>query len=484
MDERERQRRIAERRRKRRRQAMIMRGITLGLLIVILVLVITLIKGVVFKKDGSKELGQGNKTQTEKNNGGDKGNTDETESETSAGVETVIAEADKLAAMYDYDAAIELLQGVEDYQTNAELQAKAASYAVTKASCVEYAPEDVAHIFYHSLLRDPSKTFDTSAHDQFSIDGMNQWMTTVDEFNKITQSMYEKGYVMVSLKDFATFDEEGNLVTNTIKMPEGKKPFVMSQDDLSYYHSYDGFGIASKLIVDENGEVKNEYIEDDGSVSVGDYDMVPLIDRFVEEHPDFSYKGHKGIIALTGYNGVFGYRTDIAYKTRENLQEDQQKWLDEHPDFDWDADVAAATKVAEAMKADGWEFASHTWGHMDVQGGSLEHIKQDTENWNNYVKNIVGDTNVIIFAHGLDIGDWTGYENNEKFDYMKSQGFDIYCNVDGTTLNWMQRGATYLRMGRMNVDGLRMYYNPEVLEPLFHVSDVFDPARPTPVPGV
>ena len=44
--------------------------------------------------------------------------------------------------------------------------------------------------------------------------------------------------------------------------------------------------------------------------------MVPLIDRFVEEHPDFSYRGAKGIVALTGYNGILGYRTDSSYETR------------------------------------------------------------------------------------------------------------------------------------------------------------------------
>jgi hypothetical protein len=27
-----------------------------------------------------------------------------------------------------------------------------------------------------------------------------------------------------------------------------------------------------------------------------------------------------------------------------------------------------------------------------------------------------------------------------------------------------------------------MYYNPELLEDLFNAKDVFDPARPTPVP--
>ena len=85
---------------------------------------------------------------------------------------------------------------------------------------------------------------------------------------------------------------------------------MLSQDDVSYYHYMDGDGFASKLVVDSNGEVKNEYIEDDGSVSTGDYDMVPLIDTFVKEHPDFSYHGRKGILAMTGYDGILGYRTD------------------------------------------------------------------------------------------------------------------------------------------------------------------------------
>ena len=55
---------------------------------------------------------------------------------------------------------------------------------------------------------------------------------------------------------------------------------------------------------------------------------------FHRRDPDFSYRGAKGTIALTGYDGILGYRTDICYKTRENLQPDQQKFLDDNPDFD------------------------------------------------------------------------------------------------------------------------------------------------------
>ena len=111
--------------------------------------------------------------------------------------------------------------------------------------------------------------------------------------------MYDKGYVLVSPHDMATVNDDGTMSRGKIMVPEGKIPFVLSQDDVSYYHYMDGDGCASKLVLDENGEVKNEYVEADGSVSVGDYDLVPLLDTFIKEHPDFSYHGRKGILAMT-----------------------------------------------------------------------------------------------------------------------------------------------------------------------------------------
>ena len=248
----------------------------------------------------------------------------------------------------------------------------------------------------------------------------------------------------------------------------------------------DGDGYPAKLILDENGDVKNTYIEDDGSVSVGDYDMVPLIDTFVDEHPDFSYHGHKGILALTGYEGVLGYRTDEVYRTREagRVTEYQQKFFDENPDFDWQAEVDQATAVADAMKADGWEFASHTWGHINPVAYGYDATVRDTERWLNNVATVVGDTDVLIFAFGADIGDWQPYTNdNPFFTYFKQNGFNIFCNVDSSQY-WVQFGDNNMRQGRRNLDGYRMYYNPEMLSDLFDVDQAWDSSRPTPVPAM
>ena len=58
---------------------------------------------------------------------------------------------------------------------------------------------------------------------------------------------------MVSLHDMCIVNQDGTVSQGEILLPPGKIPFVLSQDDVSYYHYMDGDGFAQKLIVDENG---------------------------------------------------------------------------------------------------------------------------------------------------------------------------------------------------------------------------------------
>lgn len=390
----------------------------------------------------------------------------------------ILARADKMAAQYNYDKAIKYLKEQPEYENTKAFQKAVTEYENTRATCVEYPLEEVTHVFFHTLIVDTSKAFDGDSDEA----GYNQMMTTVSEFNKIMQSMYDKGYVLVSPHDMAKVNEDGTMSRGKIMLPPGKKAFVLSQDDVSYYHYMDGDGFASRMVLDKNGNVKCEYKEDDGSVSVGDYDMVPLLDSFVKKHPDFSYRGRKGILAMTGYNGVFGYRTDSAYKTGKNLQDNQKEFLENNPDFNFDEEVKDAKKIAEALKKSGWEFASHTWGHKNATESSVEELQADNEKWEKNVAPILGKTDMIIFAFGADIGNWENYSmDNPKFAYYKSRGYNYYCNVDSNQY-WIQITDEYFRQGRRNLDGYRMYYNPDMVSDLFDVSEVWDSSRPTPVP--
>lgn len=390
----------------------------------------------------------------------------------------ILARADKMAAQYNYDKAIKYLKEQPEYENTKAFQKAVTEYENTRTTCVEYPLEEVTHVFFHTLIVDTSKAFDGDSDEA----GYNQMMTTVSEFNKIIRSMYDKGYVLVSPHDMAKVNEDGTMSRGKIMLPPGKKAFVLSQDDVSYYHYMDGDGFASRMVLDKNGNVKCEYKEDDGSVSVGDYDMVPLLDSFVKKHPDFSYRGRKGILAMTGYNGVFGYRTDSAYKTGKNLQDNQKEFLENNPDFNFDEEVKDAKKIAEALKKSGWEFASHTWGHKNATESSVEELQADNEKWEKNVAPILGKTDMIIFAFGADIGNWENYSmDNPKFAYYKSRGYNYYCNVDSNQY-WIQITDEYFRQGRRNLDGYRMYYNPDMVSDLFDVSEVWDSSRPTPVP--
>jgi hypothetical protein len=382
-------------------------------------------------------------------------------------VVSLLSKAEAMAVQYDYDGAIALLQSDSSLAARDDMKSAIASYETAKSTLVPVNPQDVTHVFFHSLIMDNAKAFDGDKKQA----GYNQMMTTKSEFLKMMQSMYDRGYVLVKIHDLAyeTKDENGNpkFTYGNIMLPEGKKAFVLSQDDVCYYEYMDGDGFASRLVIGKDGYPTNEMKMDDGSVSVGDYDLVPILERFIQTHPGFSYKGARGILALTGYNGIFGYRTDEAYKsTNPNYEEDRKQ----------------AAAVAQNLKEHGWELASHSWGHRNMGAISMEHFKADSDKWANNVGTLIGPTDIILFPFGSDIGSWTPYtDTNERFTYMKSLGFRYFCNVDASKSTWMQLGQDYFRQARRNLDGYRMFYYPDSLKDLFNVPDVFDPARPTPV---
>lgn len=457
------------RRRARRRKAIRNR-------IIVTVILVIVLAGVIFAAihflGGSNDEDQvvfpsGSASSTE---GSESTGTEGTGGEVSD-ADTALAQAERLAASYDYDGAIALLQEVPDYESNTAITEAIAGYEETKSTLVEADITQIPHIFFHSLIVDTDLAFSSNMADNY-----NQVMTTVDEFNKIIQQMYENGYVLVKIHDMA-YEENGELVKGSIMLPPGKKPFVLSVDDVSYYEYMEGHGFATKIIIGEDGIPTCEMEMEDGTTQTGAFDVVPLLEQFIAEHPDFSYQGARGIIALTGYDGILGYRT--APKYGDPSDENYKDW---YATLDVEEEREQATAVAARMEELGWEFASHSWGHRDMGEATLENMKTDMQKWLDQVNPLLGgDTDILIFPKGTDIGSWRSYDDNEKFDYLKSVGFDYYCNVDSNQ-PWVQFTSQYLRQARINADGYEMYYHKDKLGMFFDVDSVFDSARPTPVP--
>lgn len=407
------------------------------------------------------------------------------QSEIQAMYETLVDEADFIAAGYDYDKAISMLQEFEYYDQFPDLEAKISEYEAQAMLLVPYADMGkITHIFFHSLIVDPSLAFDGDEDEN----GYHCYMNTIDEFWKMMEIMYERGFVLVSPYDVAyevTNEFGSSFVYGQIMLPEGKKPFIMSQDDVNYY-SYmigtgsgmnetpvfadtNGDGFASRIVIGEDGYPTCEYMDQNGNVTTGDYDLVPLLEKFIQQHPDFAYHGARAVLGMTGYEGVFGYRTKPSYEAALGAEKYQQE-------------VAAAKEVAQCLRDHGWILASHSYGHPSYGDIGDENVKVDSDKWENTVETIIGEVDIILYPNGSDIAGAGSYTfDNAKFAALYEDGYRYFFNVD-SNVYWSQLGQNYYRGGRRNPDGYRMWHQPERLEDLFDVEDVYDQSRPNKEP--
>ena len=83
----------------------------------------------------------------------------------------------------------------------------------------------VEHLFFHPIIAYPQWAFHDCPSSQSQKNGLDDWMVTVDEYNKILQSVYEKGYILVAMEDvwseYTTESGETRMPRNTLMLPAG-----------------------------------------------------------------------------------------------------------------------------------------------------------------------------------------------------------------------------------------------------------------------
>ncbi|MDY6055058.1 polysaccharide deacetylase family protein [Micrococcus sp.] len=323
-------------------------------------------------------------------------------------------------------------------------------------------PTAVPHLFVHACVVDPARGFGTSA----MAEGNLNYKITVAEFKRILPRLWSRGFVIVSPHELYETLPDGTIKAKTIMVPENRTPLLFSVDDLNYPAHQKDAGLATRMLVDTDGRVRTEYVDADGTAHIGAHDVVPVMDDFMDNHPEFSLTGHRGVSALTGNSGVFGYRSSVS------LHADSPTFAE---------DVKAATAVAEAMKATGWEFSSHSWSHHAIPKMSLAELREDCDLWEKDVQPILGATDLMIFPFGWDLVG-TGTYEGAHYQELHSRGFRAYFNVNPGNYTWGQFFPAYWRGARINVDGITMGRTlrgeADVLTPFFDTAEVVDPSRP------
>ncbi|MBF0748755.1 polysaccharide deacetylase family protein [Mammaliicoccus lentus] len=304
----------------------------------------------------------------------------------------------------------------------------------------------VSHVFFHPIISDPQKAY---TDNQQQAKGNYDWMVTVNEFNKAIEKLHENNYILIDPHD--AYDLESTPVKRKkLKLPKGKKPLIMSMDDMNYYEYMQGNGYTERLTLNKDNETVAEKKNDQGKMEQSKTnDAVPLLNDYVKKHPDFSYKGQKAVVGLTGYEGVLGYRTNDL----ENPNYEQRK--------------KQAKKVADSMKRDGWTFASHSYGHINFEDSSDEQIIEDTKRWKKEVEPIVGKTDLFIFPHGAQDRNSTSYNymiDEAGFKYMAGVGPDNFTSLSNKDIY----------QDRVAIDGLNLHQFKYKLKPFFKPEEVYN----------
>ena len=333
----------------------------------------------------------------------------------------------------------------------------------------------VEHLFFHPVIAYPEFAF-SDAVPQDRQEGLDDWMVTADEFKKILQSVYDKGYILVNMGDVwsEVTGEDGvkRMERNTLMLPEGKKPLVISFDDVNYYDYMLAEGFTSKLVLGEDGQIWAECTDPftKETFLTQELDATPILDQFVLEHPDFSLNGAKAIFSLTGYQGILGYRTqndiDIAADDPARPAFDARR----------QAEIEAVKPVIERLKETGWTFGSHTWGHINLGSSTrtLESVQTDTERWLEEVGSLVGPTQVLFYPHGSrpDGDDVT--QTGPMFQYLQSKGFRIFASVGIESYSKIKGDISAVICDRLHPDGTTLRWARSRYLQFYDAQDIID----------
>ena len=386
----------------------------------------------------------------------------------------LVARAEILAAGYDYDAALTLLDTFSgDKSQYPSIMDAINAYSQAKASLKPIDdPNSIPNLSFHCLIADPSRAFTDKTYGSV----YNSLYVTIDEFSKILEQLYANGYVLVDFDSFIveTVGPDGKITYSTkpIYLPEGKKP-IMLTETLVNYETFsidsdgdgepdkDGDGFASKLVLDANGNITCEMVDAQGNTVYGAYDMVPILEAFIAEHPDFCYQGARATLAVSGEDGVFGYR--INHSVKKTKGEDY-----------YNQQVEGAKIIVQALRDKGYTIACYTYGNVAYGQLSATKIEGDLDAWKKEIKPVLGDVPVIVYAKSSDISADGNYEGG-KYNVLKNAGFRYFISSGNSP--YAEVTANYVRQSRIMITGQQLQSANNPFAQYFNAKEVLNNQR-------
>lgn len=377
----------------------------------------------------------------------------------------MMEKAEHMLANFQFYSAEELLSDLARIFPEDQIIQSNLYVATSNTSPVTNYQGVVEVVCVKPLIVDTKVAFETNY-----VASTDSYYLTTSEFRAILESLYEKNYCLIDPSSMADLENPTFLNIRDVVIPEGKKPLVIVLEDLSYTANLSSLGVCQRLVLNDLGQVCGEYVSASGQVVVSrPSEAIGILDAFIEEHPDFSYNGVKGVISLTGYQSVFGYITDRDQVDDRNAALVAAGLPEISPsDSDIEANKATVISIMDKLKESGWILASSTYGYINANHCELDTIQSDTEKWLSQVGSLTGPVNMLVYPNGDFIRG-----SDPRCVYLKEQGFRIFFGVGPSAYNTYGDNYLYFDRCMLNGDTLR---NVDFSR-LFDVKEVYDANR-------
>ena len=291
----------------------------------------------------------------------------------------------------DYDSAIALLEdNLKFYQNDKEYSILLGKYKGIKSDLqlVAYSGP-IYSVTIRPLLAFPQYAFTTKNPNYNDLD---KYFITPNEYKNIIYQLYQNDFILINSND---------AMNQNLKLPANKKPILMCYDNVCYGTDYKCQ--IDRLIINRDDSIATytgkKSIRDRISI---ENEFVPILEDFLLSHPDFSFKNARGVIYLSGQNGILGYKTQ---KNNANYK----------------FEIKQASRVVDKLKSLGWEFGSNGYSYENMNTATNVEFSKNIFNFSKEVENIVGKVNSYLCASdNFDI-------TNENYNLLK-ENYNLCIN--------------------------------------------------------
>lgn len=228
---------------------------------------------------------------------------------------SIISKARQLAQNNEYKQAVDFLESKSEiFKDKTTINSLITYYSkFFIADGLFYCSEEPKILAINKLIAYPNLAF----KDNPNSENLDKYYLTSKEFQNLLNELYINNYILIDVDNIIEINE--NITTKKdLYLPKDKKPIILLFNNINYYENENHF--VDKIIIDGKNDVATFSSKQTEKNQVSyTADFLPILENFIKENKDFSFKNAKGIISFDKSGSIFGYNIN---KSNPNLSQE------------------------------------------------------------------------------------------------------------------------------------------------------------------